>query len=522
MNILRFMGSIPLFLALLLSPMAPGLSASQSGAPTQPPGCNTGGPASQAYSVTVCITSPESGAPINGNVTITATETATSSSAVVQRMVFSLNGTYLLTDFVKPYTFVLPTAEWKDGPYTLSVQTFLRDGYSTTPSTLPIKIANGISAPPTNSAHFVPATGTTPKNGGPFVVAAAGDGASGETNSLKVVKLISSINPDLFLYLGDVYEQGSKAEFYNYYGLQGTAFGAFRSITNPTVGNHEYLTNAAQGYFSYWDNIPDYYSYDAGGWHFISLNSNYNRIGVGSTSSQYQWLAQDLAAHANACTVVYYHHPLFNIGPEGATSAMSEIWALLAKNGVSIVINGHDHDYQRWAPLDGSGSPSSTGITEFVAGGGGHGLQKFKNTDKRVAFSDDMNPEAFGVLMLSLHPTQADFSYISDSGTPIDSGTVVCMKAESSISSQATATAQVESTVSPQSQAPVNPAGVATPAAPNATAVSKLPAATSISKLPANSSPAAIFPYISAGTIALGGLAVIILVGLIMIARRQF
>ena len=131
-------------------------------------------------------------------------------------------------------------------------------------------------------------------------------------------------------------------------GPQATNFGRFRSLTNPTIGNHEYTNGAAPGYFDYWDNIPNYYSYDAGGWHFISLNSNSAYIGVNSSSAQYAWLAADLAAHANTCTIAYYHHPLFNIGPEGNKTSMSPIWTLMAQNGVSIVLNGHDHDYQRW------------------------------------------------------------------------------------------------------------------------------------------------------------------------------
>ena len=97
---------------------------------------------------------------------------------------------------------------------------------------------------------------------------------SGGEDASKVADLITSLNPNLFLYLGDVYEQGSLAEFYNWYGTSTTFFGQLRAITNPTIGNHEYLTGDAAGYFDYWNNIPNYYSYNAGGWHFISLNSN--------------------------------------------------------------------------------------------------------------------------------------------------------------------------------------------------------------------------------------------------------
>ncbi len=391
-------------------------------------GCTASSPSSGAYTVTICITSPANGSTVSGNVTTTATASVTGTNPGVQRMVFNLNGAYLLTDYQSSYTFILPTTKWVDGSYTLSASALMRDAFTTAQATVSVNFNNGISSPPVNTNQFQPSSGIPPANGAPFVVVATGDGASGETNATNVTNLMASINPNLFLYLGDVYEKGSVAEFYNWYGPQGTNFGRFRSLTNPTIGNHEYTSGAAPGYFDYWDNIPNYYSYDAGGWHFISLNSNSAFIGVDTTSPQYVWLAADLAAHANTCTIAYYHHPLFNIGPEGNKTSMAPIWALMVQNGVSIVINGHDHDYQRWVPLDANGNPSSTGITEFVAGGGGHGLQTFRTTDSRVAFSTDANPGAFGALKLTLNTSGANFSYINTSGATVDSGVIPCFK----------------------------------------------------------------------------------------------
>jgi hypothetical protein len=230
----------------------------------------------------------------------------------------------------------------------------------------------------------------------------------------------------LFLYLGDVYANGSQAEFFNWYGTTSN-FGQFRSITDPTIGNHEYLTPGAAGYFNYWNNIPRYYSFNAGGWHFISLDSNLTKIGNSGQSAQSLWLQQDLAANAKSCTIVYYHHPLYNIGPEGSAIALTGIWSLLAQYGVTIVLNGHDHDYQRWVPLDGSGQPSPNGITEFVVGSAGHGIQKIVNTDNRVAYSNDTYPAAFGVLVLQLSQGSASFSYQSTSGSTLDSGFIPCV-----------------------------------------------------------------------------------------------
>jgi hypothetical protein len=108
---------------------------------------------------------------------------------------------------------------------------------------------------------------------------------------------------------------------------------------------------------------------------------------------------------------------------------MASIWSLLAQNGVTIVLNGHDHDYQRWVPLDGTGQPSPTGITEFVVGSAGHGIQKIVNTDNRVAYSNDTAPAAFGVLVLQLSQGSASFSYQSTDGSTLDSGIIPCFHA---------------------------------------------------------------------------------------------
>ncbi len=397
--------------------------------------CAASSPSSNKYQITLCFTAPGDGSALSGDAAVTTALTASSGSPGTERVVFYLNGIYLLTDFQSPYTFTLPTENWMDGNYNLSVESLQRDGFVSGRAGITVSFKNGISSLPVNKKSFKPATGTQPAKGQPFVVVATGDGASGEASSQKVTDLIASLNPNLFLYLGDVYESGSMAEFYNWYGNGGAFFDRFRSMTDPTVGNHEYVSSKeAQGYFNYWDNVPNYYSFNAGGWHFISLNANASRVKTDPSSPQYQWLASDLAANASMCTIVFYHQPFFNIGPEGSEAAMSDIWALMAQYGVSIVLNGHDHDYQRWVPLDGKGQPNPSGITEFVAGGGGHGLQTLpKGTDSRVANSNDMKPDAFGALELELNPGGVNFSYINEKNVVLDSGVIACSKAKSDV-----------------------------------------------------------------------------------------
>jgi hypothetical protein len=426
MNIYRLFATLPILLGLLFAPITtamPGIPGLASGSV-----CVTSSP-TPTSTVKLCFTSPGNNTSISGDTTVTVTATLTGKAPGIQRIVFYLNGAYFLTDYQSPYTFTLPSTHWIDGSYTLSVEATLHTGFTTDRANLTLSFANGIEVAPVNKNQFKPTSGTTPTGGAPFIFAATGDGAGGEVNGGKVAKLVASMNPNLFIYLGDVYEKGTFAEMYNYYGVQGSNFAQFKSITDPTVGNHEYTNGgSAQDYFFYWDNIPSYYSFDAGGWHFVSLNSNGSYVSDASNSPQYQWLAGDLTAYTQACTIVYYHEPLFNIGQERPATQMQSIWTLLAQHHVTIVLNGHDHDYQRWVPLDGQGKASSTGITEFVAGGGGHGIQTISKSDSRVAYSSDANPATFGALKFTLSANSASFSYVNTAGTTLDSGVIPCQQ----------------------------------------------------------------------------------------------
>jgi hypothetical protein len=247
--------------------------------------------------------------------------------------------------------------------------------------------------------------------------------------------------------------------------------------------------------------------------------------------AEYNWLAQDLASNHQTCTIAYYHQPLFNIGAEGPTQAMARFWALLANYKVPIVLNGHDHDYQRWDPLDGRGNPSPNGITEFVVGGAGHGLQKFVTGDSRVAYSNDTNPTAFGVLLLELSQTSANFSYHSSDGSILDSGFIPCISGASDNSSSSGQPAPTNTATATLVDAPgAMPIPSATtvgtdtdgPVPSAIDVVTDGPLPTTMAVMTDTPAPTSKTPPILAGGVALGGVALLlVLAGIFIFARRR-
>jgi chitodextrinase len=373
-----------------------------------------------AYVVTICITAPAPGASVTGDAQTTATVTVTGTDPGLQRVVFGLDGGYLLTDFTAPYTFLLPSAMWVDGSHQITASAYLRDGTTSSAASIGLTFANGVRKPPKPPSDFA-AKSTSAQHP---VVAAAGDGPDGGTASAQVASLIQSWDPDLALYLGDVYEDGSAAEFYNWYGL--TGWGALGPITNPVVGNHEYTAGQAPGYFGYWHNPPHYYAFTAGSWHVIALDSTsqFNQTAPGT--AQYTWLQNQLANNYAPCTMVYFHHPVWSVGPQGDTSFLQDIWKLMANSGVDLVLTGHDHSYQRWVPLDANGNPASQGITQFVVGTAGHGIQGFVRSDSRLAVGYDTSPAGFGALKLTLNPSGASYVFADTSDASKDGGAFQC------------------------------------------------------------------------------------------------
>jgi hypothetical protein len=240
------------------------------------------------------------------------------------------------------------------------------------------------------------------------------------------------------LALGDLqYYCGALAAFMYSYD---PSWGRVKTITHPAPGNHEYqLAGAygcapgAQGYFSYWgpaagDPSRGYYSFDIGAWHLISLNSNCDEIGGCSAGSpQERWLRADLAAHADAlCTLAYWHHPPFtsSVVPVGTPRTLALLRDLYAA-GADVLLNGHQHNYERFAPQTPAGvADPSHGIREFVVGTGGEDLRRFGTP---IANSEVREDGTFGVLELTLLPASYTWQFIPEAGDAFtDSGSTAC------------------------------------------------------------------------------------------------
>ncbi len=368
-----------------------------------------------SYAANVCLTSPLPGATVSGNVTESATVTVLSGTVSTKRVVFTIDSKYLLSDFEDPFIFTLTTTHWVDGAHTLAVSAQMTDGSTTGAAGLSVIFANGVTTPPVNNnlpTMYVPPTRST------LTVAAVGDGASGEAVPNSVVSMITGWNPDLFIYLGDVYENGAFQEFTDWYD---PFWGQLRSVSDPTIGNHEYqIDSAASGYAWYWNHQPTYYSYDSSGWHFISLNGNHAKI---NDTAQLTWLNQDLAAHAGACIIAYWHQPRFSIGSHGDDTSQQAMWSALADAHATLVLNGHDHDYQRWTPMDANGTASPDGLAEVVSGTGGHSPTALARSDSRVLAAIG---KTAGATRITLSSTAARVQFYKVDGTLFDDGTIPC------------------------------------------------------------------------------------------------
>jgi hypothetical protein len=255
------------------------------------------------------------------------------------------------------------------------------------------------------------------------VLVGAGDIANSGSGDSQTAKLIEQIPGQVFTAGDNAYSSGSTSNFSSYYN---PTWGKFKSRTRPAPGNHDYNTSGAKPYYTYFGSNAGpsgrgYYSYNVGDWHVVSLNSN---ISMSSGSAQEKWLKADLAANPAKCTLAYWHHPRFSSGTHGSSTKSKVIWQDLYNAGAEIVVVGHDHDYERFAPMTAGGTKDlAKGIREFVAGMGGTGHRSMG----KIANSEARNPSTFGVLKLTLAPSSYQWDFVPVAGkTYHDTGSGTC------------------------------------------------------------------------------------------------
>jgi 3',5'-cyclic AMP phosphodiesterase CpdA len=229
----------------------------------------------------------------------------------------------------------------------------------------------------------------------------------------------------MVLTMGDnTYPVGAPTEFDNCYA---PTWGQFKAHTLPAPGNHDYGVPLALGYYGYFGELAGpsrrgYYSIDAGGWHIISLNSNLKGVPL---QQQWTWLKQDLEANKHRCTLAYWHHPLYSSGGHGNNLVMKTAWQILQEAKADLVLAGHDHDYERFAPQNADGQRDDAGgLRSFVVGTGGATLSPLLLAKPNSEVRDN---SANGVLKLNLRENAYDWEFVGVPGSTFnDKGSASC------------------------------------------------------------------------------------------------
>ena len=267
---------------------------------------------------------------------------------------------------------------------------------------------------------------TTLDNAGAPVgtLAGAGDIAvcgSGLAGAMSTARLLDQIPGTIFTAGDNAYPMGTARDYQNCYG---TTWGRHRDRTRPSPGNHEYESGGA-AYFDYFGSSAGpaglgWYSFTIGSWRVLSLNSE---APTGPGSPQGEWLRNELAGDRSACTLAYWHRPLFSSGKIGNNTDMRDLWRTLYAANVDVVVNGHDHLYERFAPQDPDGRVDVThGIREFVVGTGGAPLSGVAHMSPN---SQTIITE-WGIVVFTLYDRSYDWRFIPSTSDFEDSGSSAC------------------------------------------------------------------------------------------------
>jgi hypothetical protein len=294
----------------------------------------------------------------------------------------------------------------------------------------------GVSPPPVAAITTAPATPGLSPTGSPSaagdypVLVGAGDiGRCDSSADDETAALVERLPGTVFTLGDNAYERGTADEYRDCFGA---SWGRFKGrIAFPVPGNHEYETRDAAGYRDYFGAAAvrdgaTWYSADVGTWHVVVLDSTCTSVtgGCGAGSPQVAWLVGDLAASKAKCTLALFHHPRFSSGYHGNDPAVAPFWDALYAGGADLVINGHEHDYERFAPQDPSGAADDArGIIELIAGTGGADLRTFNDP---VPNSRVRSSLAHGVLSLTLRPSGWAWAFTSVDGTFSDTGSAGC------------------------------------------------------------------------------------------------
>jgi single-stranded DNA-binding protein len=303
--------------------------------------------------------------------------------------------------------------------------------YGTAPtSTAPTSTAPTSTAPTSTAPTSTAPTSTAPPTTSP-VIAAVGDIAcapgytvgSGCQHKAVADKIISDTAVSKVLALGDLqYESGALSAFLEVYDK---SWGPLKAKTKPIPGNHEYQTSGAAGYYDYFgalagDRTKGYYSFDVGAWHFVALNSERDITAAGA---QVAWLKADLAAHRNKCVGAMFHKPRWSSGSHGDNPLMAPFVQALYDAGAELILSGHDHDYERFYPLNPSGvRDDARGIVQIVSGQGGK--NHYSVTGRSTTAAKDNT--SHGYARLTLHPDSADVTFVSAVGSYRDTARITC------------------------------------------------------------------------------------------------
>ncbi|MBA3233974.1 MAG: metallophosphoesterase [Propionibacteriales bacterium] len=266
----------------------------------------------------------------------------------------------------------------------------------------------------------------------PVRIAAAGDIACESPYTVTrftcrhgaTARLISSRSVDAVLPLGDTqYASGQRTDYESSYA---PTWGVFKGRTYPVIGNHEYGDPDARGFLSYFGaRVPTrrvWYASNLGAWRVYVLNSNCNQV---SCAAQVRWLKKDLVAHPRRCSLAAMHHPRFSSGEHGDSQWAAQFWPALDAHQVDLVLAGHDHDYERFAPRHSSGAIAANGLRSFVVGTGGKSLYSFTTVEAGSRFR---YARRAGVLFLSLRHRSYTWRYRTTNGTVLDSGSANCLR----------------------------------------------------------------------------------------------